>query len=144
ITSPLAGPLAASRGVIRVTGRLTKGRLRMAPAPVAPAAPPTGPDLRAHGILNPGAVHRNLPPAALTEHALLRGEATLTGPGALVAYPAKRTGRSPQDRFVVAGPSSEPDVSWGAVNRPMEQAAFDRLLDKALAYFQGRDLFVFD
>src|SRR5207245_9516039 len=37
------------------------------------------------------------------------------------------------------------DASWcGPVNRPLQPAVFRRLLDKALAYVQGRELFVFD
>src|SRR5207249_5415111 len=53
-------------------------------------------------------------------------------------------GRSPKDRFVVAGPASKDRVWWGPENQPMEPAAADHLLDRLRAYFQGRDLFVFD
>ena len=101
-------------------------------------------DLRSQGILNPGKVYANLAPAALTELALARGEGILTSRGALVATTGKRTGRSPRDRFIVREPGSQEAVWWGAVNRPMEPATFDRLLDKVLAYFQKRDLFVVD
>ena len=36
------------------------------------------------GIVNTAAVYRNLTPAQLTEHALRRGEGTLSATGALV------------------------------------------------------------
>ncbi len=101
-------------------------------------------DLRAHGLINLGSVHANLSPTALTELALARAEGFLTDKGALVAYTGKRTGRSPQDRYLVAEPSSQGEIWWGAVNRPMEPGRFNHLLDKVLAYFQGRDVFVFD
>ena len=117
------------------------------PASLAAAPAPKGeeaPDLRAHGLINPGTVYANLSPTALTELAVTRGEGVLTSTGALVAYTGARTGRSPQDRFVVANPQSKDAIWWGPVNKPMEPAAFDRLLAKVLAYLQGRDLFVND
>ncbi|HXG09975.1 MAG TPA: phosphoenolpyruvate carboxykinase (ATP) [Gemmataceae bacterium] len=115
-------------------------------APAAAVAPnrPAALDLRAHGLINPGPVHANLAPSALTELALARGEGLLTETGALVAYTGSRTGRSPLDRYLVAEPAVRDEIWWGSVNRPMEPAAFQRLLDKVLAYLQGRELFVFD
>jgi phosphoenolpyruvate carboxykinase (ATP) len=101
-------------------------------------------DLRPHGIINPGLLHANLSSASLVESALRRDEGLLADNGALVAYTGTRTGRSPQDRYVVAEPPSRDRIWWGPVNRPMEPAAFQRLLDKAFAYVQGRELFVFD
>ncbi len=101
-------------------------------------------DLRGQGIINPGAIHANLSRATLVEHAVTRGEAILADTGALVAYTGTHTGRSPQDRYIVAESPSKDQVFWGAVNRPMEPGVFQRLLDKAHAYVQGRDLFVFD
>src|SRR5947208_1064580 len=101
-------------------------------------------DLRGHGLLNPRRVFANLSPAALVEEALLRGEGLLSDRGALVASTGSRTGRSPRDRSVVDEPASHPQVWWGNVNRPIEEAAFDRLVDRVRSYLQGRDLFVCD
>ncbi|MCB1055777.1 MAG: phosphoenolpyruvate carboxykinase (ATP), partial [Acidobacteria bacterium] len=97
-----------------------------------------------HGILNPGRVFWNLPPAQLYEQAILRSEAVLAQEGPLVATTGQHTGRSPKDKFVVREPSSEGDIWWGDVNRPIDEAAFEALSRRALAYLQGRDLFVFD
>jgi phosphoenolpyruvate carboxykinase (ATP) len=102
------------------------------------------PSLRAQRLLNPGPVHANLAPAVLVEMALQRGEGLLTADGAFTAYTGSRTGRSPQDRFLVASPQVRDDVWWGPVNRPMEPAVFERLHDRLLAYLQGRELFVCD
>jgi phosphoenolpyruvate carboxykinase (ATP) len=110
--------------------------------PPATHRPP--PDLAAHGLVNTGTVHAGLSPAALVEAALARGEGSLTASGALVALTGERTGRSPKDRYLVAGPRAKEQVAWGAVNRPMEPAAAGRLLDRVRAYLQGPDLFVFD
>ena len=43
------------------------------------------------GIINAKAVYRNLTPAQLTEHALCRGEGTLSNTGALVVKTGKYT-----------------------------------------------------
>ncbi len=102
------------------------------------------PHLRAAGLTNPGAVHANLAPAALVEHALHREEAILAANGGLVAYTGSYTGRAPQDRYVVAAPPGKDRIWWGPVNRPLEPAAFERLLDKVRAYLQRRELFVCD
>jgi phosphoenolpyruvate carboxykinase (ATP) len=110
---------------------------------VPSSAPGTALDLRAYG-LNPGRVHANLSPAALTEIAVRRGEGHLTEKGALTALTGFRTGRSPQDRFVVPEVARADDIWWGSVNQRMETAAFDRLLEKVRGHFQGRELFVFD
>jgi phosphoenolpyruvate carboxykinase (ATP) len=101
-------------------------------------------DLGVHGLVNPGLVHARLAPAALVGLALARGEGLLADNGALVAYTGERTGRSPQDRFVVADPASKDQVWWGPVNRPMGPDAADRLHGRLRAYLQGRDLFVCD
>jgi phosphoenolpyruvate carboxykinase (ATP) len=101
-------------------------------------------DLRGQGLLNPGTVFANCSAAELTELSLARGEAELSDRGALVATTGPRTGRSPRDRFIVTDPSIADAIWWGPVNRPVERATFDRLHDRVRAYFQGRDLFVFD
>jgi phosphoenolpyruvate carboxykinase (ATP) len=106
-------------------------------------APKSGLDLHSYG-LEPALVHANLSPAALTEMALRRGEGHLTEKGALTALTGSRTGRSPRDRFIVPETSRSDDIWWGSVNQRMEAAAFDRLLEKVRAHFQGRELFVFD
>jgi phosphoenolpyruvate carboxykinase (ATP) len=96
------------------------------------------------GLTNPGCVHANLSSAALVEASLARVEGQLADNGALVAFTGPRTGRSPKDRVLVAEPSSKDDIWWGPVNQPMEPAVFDHLYNKAIAYLQGRELFVQD
>src|SRR5437660_905985 len=102
------------------------------------------PDLSAHGLINYGRVYANLSPAALTELAVTRHEGLLGSKGALAVQTGARTGRSPQDRFLVADPQVRDDIWWGPVNRPMEPAVFERLVAKSHAYLQGRDVFVTD
>jgi phosphoenolpyruvate carboxykinase (ATP) len=101
-------------------------------------------DLSRHVIEYPGTVYYQLPPAAWVELALTRGEGMLAANGAFVAYTGAHTGRAPKDRYIVAEPLTQGDIRWGPINRPMEPAAFEHLLHRVLAYFQGRDLFVCD
>src|SRR5690625_3850018 len=86
----------------------------------------------------------NLSTAQLIEHALARGEGTLTADGALVVSTGKYTGRSPSDKFVVKDPSYEHKIDWGSVNQPVSPEVFDRLYHRVEAYLQGRSVYVFD
>lgn len=113
-------------------------------AALAPASLSAAADLGVPGLSRPGRLHVQLTPAALVEHALLRGEGQLTDQGALNAMTGTRTGRSPLDRFLVTEQDSKDQIWWGKVNRPLDPAVFDHLLHKATTYLQGKDLFVFD
>ena len=96
------------------------------------------------GIINASAVYRNLTPAQLTEHALRRGEGTLSSTGALVVKTGKYTGRSANDKFIVDTPAVHDDIAWGKVNRPIEKEKYDAIRGKVLAYLQNKEIFVFD
>jgi len=96
------------------------------------------------GIINPSVVYRNLTPAQLTEHALRRGEGTLSNNGALVVKTGKYTGRSANDKFIVDTPAVHDDIAWGKVNRPMSKEDFYNIYNKVVAYLQNRELFLFD
>ncbi len=100
-------------------------------------------DAAALGITHPGRVWANLSPAALTEHAVRRGEALLTDLGAVVAYTGKRTGRSPKDKFTVKEVGVADLIDWSA-NQPMMPETFARLRDLVRGYLQNRELYVFD
>ncbi len=96
------------------------------------------------GIINATAVYRNLTPAQLTEHALRRGEGTLSNTGALVVKTGKYTGRSANDKFIVDTPAVHDDIAWGKVNRPIEKERFEAIKAKVIAYLQGKEIYVFD
>jgi phosphoenolpyruvate carboxykinase (ATP) len=96
------------------------------------------------GLSDLAKVHWNLGVPALYELVVGRGEAQISLDGALIVSTGTRTGRSPQDRFIVEEPSTAPDICWGEVNKPVHQDVFDSLLAKVVAYFRGRDGFVQD
>ncbi len=101
-------------------------------------------ELKSLGILNPKNVYKNLSPAALSEHAIKKGEATLTSTGALSVFSGKYTGRSPHDRFVVDEPSIHDKIEWGEVNVPIDSDKFNKIYDKITAYLQNKDLYIFE
>jgi phosphoenolpyruvate carboxykinase (ATP) len=100
--------------------------------------------LEALGIVRSGRVHWNLSSPVLYEEAIRRGEAVLAAEGPLVARTGQHTGRSPNDKFVVREPTSEPHVHWGSVNRPIDEDRFTLLHRDMLAYVQDKELFVLD
>ena len=101
-------------------------------------------DLTSIGIKSPKNIYRNLAPAVLVEHALMRQEGTLSETGALCTLTGKYTGRSPDDRFIADDPEIHDQIAWGKVNRPVPPAVFDRIHGKITDYLKGRDVFVFD
>jgi phosphoenolpyruvate carboxykinase (ATP) len=86
-------------------------------------------------------VRANLPVAELYEDAIRRGEGLVAADGPLVVRTGKHTGRSPEDKFIVAEPSSEAKVWWGPVNRPISEAQYERLRARLVAYCEDRDLY---
>ncbi|MDP9268144.1 MAG: phosphoenolpyruvate carboxykinase (ATP) [Acidobacteriota bacterium] len=95
-------------------------------------------------LLEGGNVRRNLKAKDLTAFALERKEAVLASNGALVAETGKRTGRSPQDRFIVKDALTAGTVDWGTVNQPFAPEKFEALLGRVLGYLKGKDIFVQD
>ena len=53
----------------------------------------------------------------LIEKAVNNNEAVLADNGALTAVTGERTGRSPNDRFIVKEPGTEDLIEWGDVNK---------------------------
>jgi len=101
--------------------------------------------LNALGIKPQRNVYRNLSTPVLVEMALRRCEGELADNGALVVRTTPdRTGRSPNDKYIVREPSTEKDIWWGKVNVGIEPAAFDALLAKVVEYLGRKDLFIFD
>src|SRR6266576_1199359 len=102
------------------------------------------PGLDALGLAPQQAVHWNLRPAALYEHAARRGEGVITEGGAFCAVTSPHTGRSPNDKFIVRDAASEADVWWGRVNQPMTDQHFERLRADVVRHLNGQELFVRD
>ncbi|HEY0282446.1 MAG TPA: phosphoenolpyruvate carboxykinase [Rhizomicrobium sp.] len=99
--------------------------------------------LEAQGFRNLKAVHWNLAPAILYEHAITRGEGRLAKDGPLVVLTGQHTGRSPGDKFIVKDAETEGRVWWDN-NKAMSPEFAEVLLADMLAYAEGRELYVKD
>ncbi len=86
----------------------------------------------------------NLSAAALYEEAIRRGEGTIAAEGPLVCRTGQHTGRSPNDKFLVREPSSEKNIAWGSVNRPMDPASFTTFQQDFLGSLRNAELYVLD
>lgn len=91
-----------------------------------------------------GTVHMNLQPAELVAAAIKRGEGVLTDTGALMADTGEFTGRSPKDKFSVADSKTENTVWWGDVNQKFDSNKFEKLLNKVINHFDGKEIFARD
>jgi len=100
--------------------------------------------LERHGLKDPGNIYYNLSIPALYEEVIRRGEGEIAEGGTLVANTGSHTGRSPQDRFIVKEPSSENEILWGSINKPIKPEQFDSLYKKVVEYLEGKDLFIRD
>ena len=105
---------------------------------------PSG-DLAESGIVTDATVYWNLDNMTLIDLAVEREEGFLTSDGALVTETGERTGRSPNDKFIVDEPTTNQDVNWGDVNISTDKAVFDRLKTQVIDYLSQRSsLFVQD
>lgn len=100
--------------------------------------------LKSIGFDAVGRVYNNLSVCKLIEHAIKKGEGNITSNGALNLNTGKYTGRSPKDRFIVDQESVHNEINWNNVNVPIKQEVFDTIYLRLLAYFQKKDLYVFD
>ena len=102
-------------------------------------------DLSEHGLEPSGNVHWNMGPEELHRMAVELNEAKLTSDSVLLAVTGERTGRSPNDRFIVDEAGMAEEVWWGEVNRPTAPAVFDRLLVKVQEHLNSvENVFVKD
>jgi len=92
----------------------------------------------------PGNVFHNLTPAHLVEEAIRRGEGTLGANGTLMVRTGERTGRSPNDRFVIEDDATKTTVDWGSVNIPQKPELYQHITKKIRQFSDNKDLFVFD
>jgi phosphoenolpyruvate carboxykinase (ATP) len=88
-----------------------------------------------------GSVLADLSVAELYERAVRDGEGVVAAGGPLVVRTGRHTGRSPQDKFIVAEPWSHPKVWWGDVNREISEEHYDRLRARLMAYLRDRPLY---
>ncbi|HNI53607.1 MAG TPA: phosphoenolpyruvate carboxykinase (ATP) [Chitinophagales bacterium] len=100
--------------------------------------------LAAIGLNHTGHAFWNLSPAELVEHTLQRGMGVMADSGALVVDTGKFRGRAPKDKFTVKDEKTTNTVDWNNFNIPTDNATFDKLYAKVLAYLSDKDIWVRD
>ncbi|MCD4758855.1 MAG: phosphoenolpyruvate carboxykinase (ATP) [Arcobacteraceae bacterium] len=96
------------------------------------------------GLENVGQVYHNLDVDTLIDHAVENEGATIASSGALIIDTGIFTGRSPKDKyFAYADPSSN-YISWGDVNRYVDQETYASLKETSTQQLSGKDLYVTD
>ena len=102
-------------------------------------------DLSEHGLDCAGNIHWNLTVETLVELAVSRGEGVYSAHKALVTETGERTGRSPNDKYIVDEASTNSDINWGDVNISTDLETFNRMRAKIVEYLSKQeDLFVQD
>ena len=78
----------------------------------------------------------------LIKKSVANNEGELTHTGALLSLTGNRTGRSPNDRFIVKENSTEDKIDWGDVNKPFDAHHFDKLWNKVNNYLDDKANYV--
>lgn len=86
-------------------------------------------------------VYDNLSIPELYEHTVLKGMGFISSSGALIVNTSPYTGRSPKDKFIVYDEYTRELIWWGDVNQPIEREKFSNILNKALNYIEGKELY---
>lgn len=91
-------------------------------------------------------VYHNAAPGALYEQACKHEPGSyISNTGALLVSSGAKTGRCPQDKRIVAEPSSVDDVWWGKVNIKLEEEAFMINRERAIDFLNTQSrLYVVD
>ena len=78
----------------------------------------------------------------LIAHAVKNNEGIIASNGAFATSTGTRTGRSPNDRFIVDEPSTSSLIDWGEINKPFSSEKFDLLWDKVDNYLSNRNRYI--
>ena len=74
--------------------------------------------------------------------AVKNNEGVIASNGALSLETGERTGRSPNDRFIVQEDSTSNLIDWGDINKPFDADKFSLLWDKVDSYLAEKDRYL--
>ena len=83
-----------------------------------------------------------LPTEELITIAVANNEGIIAKNGAFSTTTGARTGRSPNDRFIVREPSTDALIEWGDINKPFDEEKFDVLWNKVDSYLAEKNRYV--
>ena len=78
----------------------------------------------------------------LIKAAVDNDEGIIASNGAFSTNTGKRTGRSPNDRFIVKEPGTDNLIDWGEVNKPFDDDKFDLLWNKVESYLAEKNRYL--
>ena len=78
----------------------------------------------------------------LIEEAVKNNEGVIASNGAFSTSTGPRTGRSPNDRFIVDEPTTSGLIDWGDINKPFNSQKFDLLWDKVETYLTNKTRYI--
>ena len=78
----------------------------------------------------------------LIDAAIKNGEGVLAANGALSLETGERTGRSPNDRFIVQEDSTSSLIDWGEINKPFNADKFNALWEKVDEYLAEKNRYL--
>jgi phosphoenolpyruvate carboxykinase (ATP) len=78
----------------------------------------------------------------LIVEAVRNNEGIIASNGAFSTTTGERTGRSPNDRFIVQEATTSDLIDWGNINKPFESNKFDLLWDKVETYLTKKNRYV--
>ncbi len=103
------------------------------------------PTLLEQGIDTSAEIFYNLESTELIEMTVEANQGFFTKHRALVTETGSRTGRSPNDRFIVRGDGSKENIHWGKVNISVSLEIFTNLKSKLLNHISSsKNLFIQD
>ena len=78
----------------------------------------------------------------LISAAIKNKEGIIASNGALTTQTGSRTGRSPNDRFIVKEASTQNDIDWGPINKPFDEDKFNLLWNKVENYLDSKETYI--
>ena len=78
----------------------------------------------------------------LIKTALDNNEGVIASNGAFSTSTGQRTGRSPNDRFIVQEASTDHLIDWGEINKPFSEDNFDLLWNKVETYLAEKNSYI--
>ena len=96
------------------------------------------------GLKSVGQVYHNLDVKILREHAVKNEGAKIASSGALMVDTGIFTGRSPKDKYFAYADPSAQYISWGDINRYIDQETYASLKEQSIEQLSGKDLYVTD
>lgn len=89
-------------------------------------------------------INHNISVPELVEKSVRLNEGVLGANGTLIVKTGERTGRSPNDRFIVKEETTEKNIDWNKINLPLLEETYYHLFNRVKSFLKNKELFIFD